>query len=135
MVGHNYQINQKGNRRTPIIAAIAAEILERNHHSQIKDSKENDCKVKAKERSKSKNNSCAGSDSLNTSNLARWERCGNDAKSPKTIGETHAWKKSGEVRVARVPLKKSIIRLPFQLSCLGFRKVLVVPVLPDPLFS
>ena len=54
------------------------------------------------------------------------------AKSPKTIGETPCtWKISGS-RVAKVPLKKSITKVAIPAFLPKIRKVLVVPVLPDP---
>ena len=54
------------------------------------------------------------------------------AKSPKTIGETPCtWKISGS-RVAKVPLKKSITKVAIPAFFPRIRKVLVVPVLPDP---
>ena len=54
------------------------------------------------------------------------------AKSPKTIGEIPCtWKISGS-KVAKVPLKKSITKVAIPAFLPKIRKVLVVPVLPDP---
>ena len=58
--------------------------------------------------------------------------CPNTAKRPKTIGEIPWIPKKVGRRTASVPFKKSIAKTMIPAFFPKIRKVLVVPVLPDP---
>ena len=58
--------------------------------------------------------------------------CPKTAKRPKTIGEIPWIPKKVERRTAKVPFKKSITKTMIPAFFPKIRKVLVVPVLPEP---